>query len=188
MKYRYITNPKQACHLVDWLSRQGELGIDIETTPLPKYAGEVKAGLDPYKSTPRLLQAATANGQVVIFDLHTIPLNTLRPLAECKWWTFNGLFEYCHLTQAGFPVPVIDDLQLLDRLVIGRVDRKRGLGEVCGLDKQLQQSDWSGELSREQLDYAALDAYATIYRAKDYQHKVPDRVYRGSLLIQPKTV
>ena len=178
MKYRYITDPGRARRLVDWLSRQGELGIDIETAPLPQYAYEVKAGLDPYKSYPRLFQAATANGQVVIFDLHKIPLETLRPLTECNWWTFNGLFEYRHLTHAGFPVPLLDDLQLLDRLVLGRADRKRGLGEVCGLDKQYQQSDWSGELSWEQLDYAALDAYATIYKAKEYQSRVPDRVYK----------
>lgn len=177
MQYQYITSPEKAGPLVEWLSKQGELGIDIETAPLPDYADDIKAGLDPYKSRVRLLQAATVNGVVVVFDLQYVPLGILRPLIVCKWWTFNGLFEFRHLTHAGFSVPALDDLQLLDRLVIRRPDRKRGLGDVCGLDKELQVSDWSGELSWDQLDYAAADAYATIYRAKELLPKVPARVY-----------
>ena len=174
IKVQHITDPTQARVMVEWLSKQGELGVDIETAPTCE---DKKAGLDPYKSYPRLFQVATANGNVAVFDLDKIPLDDLRPLTQCRWWTFNAQFEWRHLTNAMFPVPELDDLQLLDRLVIGKPDRRRGLGDVTGIPKELQVSDWSGELSREQIEYAAIDAYATLHKAKILLPQVPGRVY-----------
>jgi DNA polymerase-1 len=174
MKVHYIGDSNTARPFVEWLSKQGELGIDIETAGT---CDDAKAGLDPYKSYPRLFQASTADGNCAVFDLDKIPLDDLRPLSQCKWWTFNAQFEWRHLTNAGYPVPVLDDLQLLDRLAIGKPDRKRGLGAVAGIGKELQTSDWSGELSSEQIQYAAVDAYATILKAKELQPKISNRVY-----------
>lgn len=174
MRVNYITDRIKAQAMIEWLSKQGELGVDIETAPTCE---NKKAGLDPYKSYPRLFQAATVNGDVAVFDLDKIPLDDLRPLTQCSWWTFNAQFEWRHLTNAMFPVPKLDDLQLLDRLVIGKPDRRRGLGDVTGIPKELQLLDWSGELSQEQIEYAAIDAYATLHKAKILLPQVPGRVY-----------
>ncbi|MCP3851985.1 MAG: hypothetical protein GY694_17375, partial [Gammaproteobacteria bacterium] len=69
MKTHYLGDSATARPFIEWLLKQGELGIDIETAPLPEYAEDKKAGLDPYKSYPRLFQAATAGGDVAVFDL-----------------------------------------------------------------------------------------------------------------------
>jgi len=151
----YITDTAAAARKVLSLSTQTILGVDIETT-----------GLDPHQSEIRLLQAATLDGQVIIFDLRHVNITALAPLCLPKWVTFNGGFEYQHLSHAGLCLPHLHDVMLMDRLISHRT---RKLSEVVqdrlgvDLDKGLQTSDWSApELSREQIEYAALDALTTL--------------------------
>lgn len=164
-KLRYITDVTTASRYVEHLAAEPIIGVDIETMPLPEYADHTQAGLDPYLSRPRLFQAATLDGRVAVFDLLHIPIKTLQPLSARPWAVFNGSFEYKHLTHAGLQLPRFHDVMLMNRLVTHKLHR---LSEVVDsvmcipMNKELQTSDWSGELSREQIEYAAMDALMTV--------------------------
>ena len=164
-KMRYITDATTASRYVEHLAAEPIIGVDIETMPLPEYADHKAVGLDPYLSRPRLFQAATLDGRVAVFDLLHIPVKTLQPLSARPWAVFNGSFEYTHLTHAGLQLPRFHDVMLMNRLVTHKLHR---LSEVVdsvlciARDKELQTSDWSGELSREQIEYAAMDALMTV--------------------------
>jgi DNA polymerase-1 len=93
----------------------------------------------------------------------------------------NAGFDLGMLATLGFVPGRVCCTQLLSRLIHGtRCPRgfhelrqcvERELGQK--LDKEQQRSDWSGPLSREQLDYAARDAEVLLplYRALDVQVK-----------------
>ena len=168
---RYVTCPEEAGRRAAMLATEPVLGVDIETCPTAAYQGRPGAGLDPYLAEIRLVQVAALDGRVAIFDLHHIPLTVLAPLSAAPCWaTFNGSFEWRHLTHAGMTVPRLNDGMLLDRLGSHQL---RGLSavsaEVLGvaLDKTEQTGDWTaGELSAAQLDYAALDALVAVRIAR----------------------
>jgi DNA polymerase I-like protein with 3'-5' exonuclease and polymerase domains len=152
----YLTDLPTAQKAVEKLSQEPVLGVDIETT-----------GLDPHTSETRLVSVAASDGITAVFDLRRVPIETLLPLTQRPWITFNGSFEYRHLTRAGLPVPLCHDVQLLDRLASHQMHRplaavsKDWLG--IELDKSEQKSDWAANaLSREQIDYAAQDALITL--------------------------
>jgi len=118
----------------------------------------------------RLVQVAALDGRVALFDLHHVPIEALAPIAGTPWATFNGSFEYQHLTHAGLAVPRLHDAMLLDRLLSHHL---RGLADVAAdvlglaLDKTEQTSDWAAPaLSESQLHYAALDPLATVRAAE----------------------
>lgn len=161
----YITNETTAKTAIEKLSAMPILGVDIETT-----------GLDPHTSEIRLVSVA-AGDSVTVFDLRHTPIETLLPLCGRPWVTFNGNFEYRHLAQAGLPVPLCHDVQLLDRLASHQMHRsladaaKDGLG--VHLDKTEQVSDWAAnELSQAQIDYAAQDALITLRLAERLLPKI----------------
>lgn len=152
----YSTKENQAKQAVDKLSTCPILGVDIETT-----------GLDPHTAETRLISVASPGGEVVVFDLRHIPMATLLPLTKKPWITFNGSFEYRHLTHAGLPVPRCHDVQLLDRLASHQMHRR--LADAArdwlgvALDKSEQVGDWgTNELSQSQIEYAAQDALITL--------------------------
>lgn len=164
--FHYLTDPLIATQQVAVLAQEPLLGVDIETFPLPAYRNHKQAGLDPFLSGIRLVQVATGDGRVVIFDLLHVPLTLLTPLTNVPWVVFNGDFEYRHLTHAGLKVPRLHDAMFMDRLVSHQLHT---LSEVSAdllgqpLDKTLQVSNWSTpELSTAQLDYAARDAVACL--------------------------
>ena len=163
MHYEYLTTEDKARAAVESLVQQSCIGIDVETT-----------GLDPRTSRVRLLQAAAINGQVAVFDLDQVPVDLLRPLSAVEWATFNGQFEYQHLSHLGMDIPRMHDAMLLDRLVSGRI---HSLGDVAGIDKAEQKSDWSGELSDSQIHYAAADPLVTIRLVSQMLPLVPRTVY-----------
>ena len=167
---RYVTDPQDARQRAAQLAAEPVLGLDIETYPAPAYRERTGAALDPHTARIRLVQVATLDGQVALFDLHHVPLDALAPLSAAPWATFNGSFEYRHLTHAGLTVPRVHDGMLLDRLVSHKL---RKLSEVAAdvlglaLDKTEQVSAWgTAELSAEQRDYAALDALAAVRIAR----------------------
>ena len=164
-KMRYITTEADASRYVTHLVGEPIIGVDIETMPLPGYADHKQGGLDPYLSQPRLFQAATLDGRVAVFDLLHIPVTTLQPLSARPWAVFNGSFEYSHLTHAGLQLPRLHDVMLMDRLVTHKLHKLSETVETMfcmPMDKELQTSDWTGELSTEQIEYAAMDALMTV--------------------------
>lgn len=154
MTIEYITDSSTAAERVATICTEPVLGIDIETT-----------GLDPYRDRIRLVQVATRDGRAYVFDLNRVALVTLVPIKHRPLVAHNASFEWRFLRQAGFYPGTFHDTQLLGRLVHFKDHIKLAdlseleLGQP--LDKTLQTSDWAGELSREQIEYAAQDAITT---------------------------
>jgi DNA polymerase-1 len=138
------------------IDESGIIAADTETT-----------GLDPGKARVRLLSLATGRGTYVV-DLFAFPdvRPVLRSIAQRTVIFHNAPFDLRMLAPLGFePRDVRDTMRLSQQLHGTR--RGKGfhsLGEVVKrelgreLDKRLQKSDWGGELSAEQLTYAAADA------------------------------
>ncbi|MCF8014665.1 MAG: hypothetical protein K9L65_03020 [Chromatiaceae bacterium] len=173
---RYVTDPTEAARRAAQLAAEPVLGVDIETYPATAYRDRPRAALDPQTAEIRLLQVAALDGRVALFDLQQVPLDALAPLSAAPWATFNGSFEYRHLTHAGLTVPRLHDGMLLDRLLSHRLRKLADVSaDVLGLDmdKTEQVSDWgTAELSEHQLHYAALDALATVRIARELLPKV----------------
>jgi DNA polymerase-1 len=152
--FRLLPDAEEARTAVAALAERGEVvGLDLETT-----------GLDPVRHEGRLLQLAPAEGPVVIVDLFSTggfgpmqePLQRLRAVAH------NATFDMGFLHRAG--VRLTTDCTLLaNHVLTGTREKLSTLAEKrlgLPLDKAEQKSDWTGELSEEQLRYAALDAKA----------------------------
>lgn len=170
-RVRYVTEAEEARQKLVKLLEEPILGVDIETT-----------GLDPHQDRIRLLSVAARDGRVAVFDLWALPPELLHPLSQVPWAVFNGAFEYRFLAQAGFLIPPLHDVQLLDRLVSHKRHRKltQVAEEVLGLalSKEQQASDWAApQLSDAQIAYAGLDAAVTVRLAEMLIPKAPRRVY-----------
>lgn len=159
-----VKSNNQIAGICEKLSRIPVLGLDFETT-----------SLDPYIGRIRLLQAASLDLlETYIFDFDYI--SNLEPIKEflinpktIKLFQ-NAIFDtkYClhHLsdkTRRIYPESVLDLMlgsQLLQRF---RTKEGHSLEDLalryCSivLDKSLQKSNWSGELSSSQIEYAAKD-------------------------------
>lgn len=164
MNYQYVTREDQLPRAFTALSGQRVLGVDIETAPRHGYSQDKQAGLDPYKSYPRLVSVATQT-EAYVFDMLFLHPAALAPLASTPWVAHNALFEWRHLTHQGYILPDrLHDTQLMGRPLhhnlLSLADLTYAtLGETT--DKTLQTSDWSGRLSNAQLAYAANDALVT---------------------------
>jgi DNA polymerase I-like protein with 3'-5' exonuclease and polymerase domains len=136
------------------------VGLDCETT-----------GLDPRRDRVRLLQLSvpTIDGghfTYVVDCFRVDPAPLWEGLAATTVVAHHAAFDVGMLAGLGFVPGRVCCTQLLSRLVYG-TRRPRGFHELrqCverelgrSMDKAQQLSDWSGALSREQLDYAARDA------------------------------
>ena len=150
----YVTDNTLAGQRALSLCTQPVLGLDIETT-----------GLDPLQSRIRLLQVATKDGRIYVFDLDRVSLDELAPLFRVPLVAHNAGFEYRHLTNAGMCLDPLHDSMLLGRLTQHKLQSLADLSQdVLGveMDKTEQVSDWSGDLSTEQIEYAGIDALATL--------------------------
>ncbi len=151
----------EACDLdrvADAVSGARLVGLDVETT-----------GLDPVRDRPRLLQLATPDGKIFVIDLfRTGGLGPVAPsLERARVVGHNLQFDLAFLSQHFGVMPLkCSDTMTAARLLDGGIRMEKGhysLAEVCRrelhvtLPKELQRSDWSRELSREQIDYAARD-------------------------------
>src|SRR5215813_7301294 len=142
------------------LSSREVIGVDTETT-----------SLDPFDGNIRLLQLATPEQNFVI-DLYKVPAlkdRGLRELlsSESPIKVFhNAKFDLkMFLHHFDLEVDGVFDTLLASQLVgAGRNEGGHGLAAVSErhlgeiVDKSLQTSDWSGELSEAQYEYAARDA------------------------------
>jgi len=143
------------------------VGFDTETT-----------GLDPLTDRLRLVQLATHDGAYVL-DARRVDPRVLAPLFDAPagagplMVAQNAAFDLRFLHQVGLATPAagrLFDTELVSRLLSasafkkGYAPVKHGLAALAqrvlglSLDKTAQTSDWAGELTEEQLRYAALDA------------------------------
>ena len=158
--YRLLSEPAEIARVVESLRAELAIGLDTETT-----------GLDPHTRRPRLLQVATAH-EAFIFDCFRLSPEALRPIFDLLAAPapvkighnvkFDAKFLMRHF---GVRVGGIFDTYLASQLISAGDDGDRhGLEPVVrrflgvDLDKTAQMSDWSQELTPEQLEYAARDA------------------------------
>ncbi|MDF5725193.1 MAG: bifunctional 3'-5' exonuclease/DNA polymerase [Rhizonema sp. PD37] len=135
------------------------IGIDTETT-----------GLDPRTHKLRLVQIAAKAMPVMIVDLATIPYDQLKPLKRLltngSTKVFhNGKFDWSFLSIANLqPTGPYFDTQLASQVLFAGLKMSHTLAALTSkflkieLNKDLQHSDFSLELSNAQLEYAAMDA------------------------------
>ena len=166
MNLSYVTNNTKAAAICAGLANQKVLGVDIETAPLPAFEGDKRAGLCPYKSQIRLVSVAQQDGAAFVFDMGKVTPAALHPLASVPWVAHNAVFEWRHFTHNGYTLPErLHDTQLMGRPLYHEILSLNNLSKaVTGqeLDKELQVSNWGGELSQAQLEYAANDAVVTL--------------------------
>lgn len=183
--YRLINSWAEIGPLVARLQASSVVGIDTETT-----------GLDPYQSRLRLLQLATP-AETVLIDCFSLTREDLSPLAEvisgprpvkiAHNARFDGKFLWHHLgMDLGRGDGGLFDTYLASLLLsAGSESDRHGLEPVVArylghsLDKQAQLSDWTGELSEAQLDYAAIDASILL----PLHAKLVERMSRADLLV-----
>jgi DNA polymerase I-like protein with 3'-5' exonuclease and polymerase domains len=159
--YRLITNADELPQIAEDLRAQAAIGLDTETT-----------GLDPHTSKLRLLQLATPQTSYV-FDCFRFSPEQLSPLsgviaaATPIKIAHNAKFDAKYLMRhlGGLRINGIFDTYLASALVsAGNENDRQGLAAVAGrylnleLNKEQQLSNWAGELSHHQLEYAARDA------------------------------
>ena len=128
--------------------------------------------LKPESGKLRLLQlGSTARKTIVLIDLfHTDEdgfgeIDRFFSGPERFWLAHNAAFDLGWLAVYGWhPKGQVRDSMLASRLLTnGMPQVKHGLAHVAKrilgveVDKEQQRSDWSGDLSQEQLDYAAKD-------------------------------
>jgi DNA polymerase-1 len=167
----------------------GRIGLDTETT-----------GLDPRKDRVRLLQLAPCSmTDVFLLDLFAIDPKALPPLFEVLAGTcvigHNLGFDLAFLAPLDFEPGAVGDTMLLSLLLHGprqdgfhKLDRlaERELG--LHLPKDQQRSDWSGELSSEQLEYAARDAAVLLLLNNKLQPQVNDAGMREVARIEMRAL
>ncbi len=183
--YQLITTAEELRTAVEELSKQNLVGFDTETTDLDPYAGRL-----------RLVQLATESG-VLLIDLDRFadgdlkksealrPLRELlaapRPVKIAHNAKFDAKWVKRHL---GVELGGLFDTLLASQLVsAGDPDDRHSLEAVAArylnetIDKAEQLSDWSGELSEAQLQYAARDASVML----PLREKLVEKIYANKL-------
>ena len=153
--FEYITDVLRVREVVANLKTEPAIGLDIETT-----------GLDPVLDKIRTVQVASPSGTYVI-DAYQVPVEELTPLLSGgpAKVMHNGKFDAGFLldSTAGVMVEPVFDTMIADQVLYNR-SFGRNLKELAqdhleiAMDKELQVSDWSDELSGAQIKYAAEDA------------------------------
>jgi DNA polymerase-1 len=128
----------------------------------PSFTGT--AGLDPHRSTIRLMQLYGGGARCMVLDTRILPLDTIAEVfRDHTPIIHNASFELRFLAEAGFEVARFEDTMQATGLLLGA--HRRGIDHAAkhwlGIDlpKTHQRSDWSAPvLSPGQIAYAALDA------------------------------
>jgi DNA polymerase-1 len=191
MSFNFLINDKNLgkinVHYIDFkgldeallLHKQTILGYDVETTHAKEYETDLSAGLDPFRSRLRLIQFAvkTNDGyEAYLFDNFKIPKGTRRALvkileSDSVKVAYNAKFDIKmsrqHLKVKRFGKVFCGELGYR-HTKCGQVTYRQSLGKVVldilgfTLEKELQLSNWSGDLTQEQLEYAAIDAVVVL--------------------------
>lgn len=156
LAYQYLVDPDEARAALVAFADQPVIGLDTETY----------WDFNTRQNTLSLLQLASPSGDVIVIDALSAGLEAARSLIEnpaAMMAAHSAKFDDGVLRQAGFEVAGLVDTLRLSRRTLRL--RSFSLASVSDhlfglkLDKTYQQSDWRRRpLSREQLDYAALDA------------------------------
>ncbi|MCA1631576.1 MAG: Hint domain-containing protein [Acidobacteria bacterium] len=167
-EYRLITTAEHLRAACEELSRADAVGFDSETT-----------ALDPYDGRMRLVQFAAPSAPPVLIDLDRFtgdgdaataeslaPLRALLAAARPVKVAHNAKFDAKWVKRTfGVELGGVFDTMLASQLVsAGETEDRHGLAVVAGrylgeeVDKTQQLSNWGGELSAAQLEYAARDA------------------------------
>ena len=154
--YQYLTNPEDARAALAAFANQPIIGLDTETF----------WNFQTRQNRLSLLQLAAPTGEVIVIDALATGVEEARELIEnpsAMMAAHSARFDDGVLRQAGFNVAGLVDTLKLSRRTLRL--RSFSLASVSDhlfgikMDKQYQRSDWYRRpLSREQLDYAALDA------------------------------
>jgi DNA polymerase-1 len=167
--YLLIQEADELAQALDALGDCPILGLDTETT-----------GLDPRTDRLRLLQLAAPGWPVFVIDLWQIPEGAWGPLRRFLAQPslviifHHAKFDLQFLRQAGLPIQgrLVDTMLASQLLDAGLHTRRHNLADVVGhflheeLAKEAQRSDWGGELTSQQLQYAATDA-AVLLRLRE---------------------
>ncbi len=181
MNYKLITDVEDVPQIAAELRAQPVIGLDTETT-----------GLDPHTSKLRLLQLATDQNSY-IFDCFRLSPEQLAPLLEIIAApqpikiAHNAKFDWKFLQRhLGVRMNGIFDTYLASVLAsAGDENDRHGLEPVVGrylnqsLNKDAQLSNWAGELSQHQIQYAARDAQVLV----PLREKLQERLGELDLLV-----
>jgi ribonuclease D len=126
------------------------------------------AGLDPRRSSVRLVQLYGGGTVCMVLDMQLVPLRVLVPvLGRRKLVIHNAAFELGFFHHAGIAVPAFECTLQAAGLMLGV--HRRSLDDAARhylgiqVPKDLQTSDWGADvLSPGQVAYAALDAIVTL--------------------------
>ncbi|MGB9179667.1 MAG: DNA polymerase, partial [Pyrinomonadaceae bacterium] len=170
--YKLITTADELRAAVEELSKHAVVGFDTETTDL-----------DPYKGHLRLVQFASPDGVVRVIDLFHFadpakddelaksealaPLRALLAAPRPVKIAHNAKFDAKWVKhKLGVELGGLFDTLLASQIIsAGDQDERHGLDVVVSrylnetMDKAERLSDWSGELSPSQIEYAARDAF-----------------------------
>lgn len=161
-QYQILTTPEELRQACEQLNNSDAIGTDCETT-----------ALDPHDGLLRLLQLSVPEHTYII-DVQKIPdLEAYRPLKQVmetpdrRIISHNSKFEQKWLkAKLGIEPSKIFCTQLSHQLIDFNgshnleTTAKRFLDIT--LDKTLQQSDWTREISEQQFQYAARDAQVLV--------------------------
>ena len=152
---------EEACREIDKLKGKSLLAIDTETT-----------GLDPLKDRIRLVQIGAPGEPPLLLDMFALErektISALNELLEDIGKTklfHNAKFDLSFLKVAGVNVegPIFDTMLAEQLIISGLGNSSVKLSDLSlkylkePLPKEQQKSDWTTELSKEQLKYAARD-------------------------------
>jgi DNA polymerase I len=155
-----ITTQDQLAAVIADLKDVALVALDLETT-----------GLNPHKDSIRLLSIATEDAAYIV-DCRSVDPARLFPIfAEATVVAHNALFDLGFLSSLGFVPGEVADTMLLSQLLyagskvepLKRGQTSHSLDSVVKrelgveLDKTHQNSDWSGLLTHEMIEYAAKD-------------------------------
>jgi len=158
VNYELIREPAQLAAVASAAEAAGEVALDFETL-----------GLDPLIDRPRLLQLGLPNGRVFVIDLFAVgsPGPVSEAIGSTQIIAHNLHFELKFLKHRFGIEPTSGwDTMTAAKLLDKGQRRKEGyftLQALCKrelgivLPKEMQKSDWSKELTPEQLEYAARD-------------------------------
>ncbi len=169
-EYQLVTTPDALRAACEELAGADAVGFDCETTSLDPYAGRL-----------RLMQFAAPDGRIYLVDLFRFaddggdatarveslePLRRLLAAARPVKVAHNAKFDAKWVKhKLGVELGGVFDTMLASQMVsAGASDDRHGLAAVVlryldeEVDKTQQVSDWGGELSESQLEYAARDA------------------------------